>query len=101
MICQGRTGFGESMNYLSVEATGGWYYLKPMSSYSGVQGMVSDGTPLPEDPAHQQARQMDGEALAIKESRSPIVPAEEGINDVRIVQAIMKSSQEGRSRIVL
>lgn len=101
MLCQGRTGFGESMNYLSVETTGGWYYLKPMSSYSGVQGAVSDGTELPEDPGHQQARQMDSEALAIKESRSPIVPAEEGINDVRIVQAIMKSSREGRSRIVL
>ncbi|NBB77721.1 MAG: Gfo/Idh/MocA family oxidoreductase, partial [Bacteroidetes bacterium] len=41
MICQGRTGFGESMNYLSVETTDGWYYLKPMSTYSRVQGVVS------------------------------------------------------------
>ena len=101
MICQGRTGFGESMNYLSVESTRGWYYLKPMSSYSGVKGMISDGTKLPEDPGHQQARQMDSEALAIKESRSPIVPAKEGINDVRIVQAIMESSKNGRSRVNL
>lgn len=101
MVCPGRTSFGESMNYLSVEATEGWYYLKPMSSYSGVQGMVSDGTELPEDPGHQQARQMDNEALAIKENRSPIVPAEEGINDVRIVQAIMESSRNERTRVTL
>lgn len=101
MTCAGETSFGESMNYLSVETENGWYYLKPMSSYSGVQGMTSDGTALPSDPGHQQARQMDAEALAVKEGRPPIVPGSQGLNDIRIVNAIMDSSRKGRARIEL
>jgi glucose-fructose oxidoreductase len=101
MVCTGETSFGKSMNYLNVNTENGWYYLKPMSSYSGVQGMVSNGTALPADPGHQQARQMDGEALAIKEGRPPIVPGSQGLNDVRIVNAIMESSRNGRTRVVL
>lgn len=101
MVCAGETSFGESMNYLSVESENGWYYLKPMSSYSGVHGMTSDGTSLPADPGHQQARQMDAEALAIKEGRPAIVPGSQGLNDIRIVNAIMESSRKGRARIEL
>ncbi|MCG2588529.1 Gfo/Idh/MocA family protein [Rhodohalobacter sulfatireducens] len=101
MVCTGETSFGKSMNYLNVNTDNGWYYLKPMSNYSGVQGMTSDGTALPADPGHQQARQMDGEALAIKEGRPPIVPGSQGLNDIRIVNAIMESSRNGRSRVVL
>jgi glucose-fructose oxidoreductase len=95
LITFGETAFGKSMNYLNANAERGWYYLKPMSSYSGVQGHVSDGTELAPDPNHQQARQMDNDALAIKENKKPIVPGEEGLRDVRIVQAIMESSRNG------
>ncbi len=101
MRCFGETSFGKSMNYLSVDASDGWYYLKPMSSYSGVQGKVSDGTVLPADPGHQQARQMDDNALAIKENRPNLVPGEEGLRDIRIVRAIMESSRQGKEWIEL
>lgn len=97
----GETSFGKSMNYLDVECTDGWYHLRPFQSYSGVQGETSDGTELPPDPNHQQARQMDNDALAIKEDRPPLVPGEEGLNDIRIVQAIMESSRNGEARIEL
>ena len=96
----GESSFGKSTNYLDVNCTEGWYRLRPFQSYSGVQGETSDGTRLPPDPNHQQARQMDDDALAIKENRSPIVPGSEGLADIRIVQAIMKSSSTG-SRIEL
>ncbi|MDX1591858.1 MAG: Gfo/Idh/MocA family oxidoreductase, partial [Balneolaceae bacterium] len=96
----GESSFGKSTNYLDVNCTEGWFRLRPFQSYSGVQGETSDGTQLPPDPNHQQARQMDDDALAIKENRSPIVPGSEGLADIRIVQAIMKSSSTG-SRIEL
>lgn len=101
VIAEGETSFGKSTNYLDVECTDGWYRLRPFQSYSGVQGETSDGTELPPDPHHQQARQMDDDARAIKEGEDPIVPGEEGLADIRIVRAIMESSQKGREWIQL
>ncbi|MEX2478529.1 MAG: Gfo/Idh/MocA family oxidoreductase [Gracilimonas sp.] len=101
IIAKGETGFGKSTNYLNVECEDGWYRLEPMQTYSGVKGETSDGTELPPDPDHQQARQMDNDALAIKKGRTPIVPGKDGLVDIRIVRAIMESSDKGGERIEL
>lgn len=101
VIARGETSFGKSANYLDVTAADGWYRLRPFQLYSGVQGETSDGTQLPPDPNHQQARQMDDDALAIKENRAPLVPGEEGLADIRIVAAIMESSRQDGARIAL
>lgn len=101
VMVKGETSFGNSTNYLNVECSDGWYKLSPMQSYSGVQGETSDGTQLPPDPNHQQARQMDNDALAIKENRDPIAPGEDGLADIRIVNAIMESSRKGEEWIKL
>lgn len=101
VIAKGETSFGKSMNYLDVDCAGGSYYLRPFQSYSGVQGETSDGTSLPPDPDHQQARQMDNEAIAIKEGREALVPGEEGLRDIRIVRAIMESSEKDGATISL
>ena len=101
VIAKGETSFGKSTNYLNVECTEGWYRLEPFQSYSGVQGETSDGTTLPPDPDHQQARQMDNDARAIKEGKNPIVPGEDGLADIRIVKAIMESSRNDGARVEL
>jgi glucose-fructose oxidoreductase len=95
LVATGETSFGNSTNYLDVECEDGWYRLRPMQPYRGVQGETSDGVELPPDPNHQQARQMDNDALAIKENKDPIVPGEDGLADIRIVKAIMESSRRG------
>ena len=95
------TSFGKSVNYLDIDAENGWYRLRPFQSYSGVQGETSSGTTLEADPGHQQARQMDNEARVIKEGKSPIVPGEDGLADIRVVEAIMKSSDSGGNWIEL
>jgi glucose-fructose oxidoreductase len=94
VIATGETSFGKSTNYLNIDAENGWYKLEPFQYYSGVRGETSDGTVLPPDPNHQQARQMDNDALAIKENKNPIVPGEDGLMDIRIVKAIMESSKK-------
>ena len=101
VMAQGETSFGKSTNYLDVDCEDGWYRLRPFQSYNGVQGETSDGTRLPPDPNHQQARQMDQEALAILENRKPIAPGQEGLRDIRIINAIMESSDKGGERIEL
>lgn len=97
----GETSFGKSTNYLNVDCSDGWCKLEPFQTYSGVKGITSDGTKLPPDPHHQQARQMDNEALAIKEGRDPMVPGIDGLRDIRIVRAIMESSGKGGGKIKL
>ena len=90
----GKASRFDSENALRVEAERGWYQLQPMQAYTGVRGQTSDGRDTFSQ-AHdgQQARQMDGEALAILEGRPPLVPGEEGQRDVRIVEAIIRSAQ--------
>ncbi|MCC5913885.1 MAG: Gfo/Idh/MocA family oxidoreductase [Balneolaceae bacterium] len=89
------TSFGNSTNYLDIDAADGWYRLRPFQSYSGVRGETSSGRELPADPDHQQARQMDNDAWAIKENLDPKAPGEDGLEDIRIVRAIMESAQNG------
>ncbi|MCC5941213.1 MAG: Gfo/Idh/MocA family oxidoreductase [Balneolaceae bacterium] len=101
LIALCKTSFGKSMNYLEVDCTDGWYRLEPFLSYDGVQGETSSGTQLPEDPNHQQARQMDNDALAIKNNTPPIVPGEEGLADMVVVDAIFESAANGGDWIQL
>jgi glucose-fructose oxidoreductase len=101
VVAKGETSFGKSVNYLDVECTDGSYQLRPFQTYSGVQGATSDGTRLPPAGGDQQARQMDDDALAIKQGRAPIVPGEEGLADIRVVRAIMESSENGGERVEL
>jgi len=95
VFAKGETSFGNSTNYITVECTDGWYRLSPMQSYTGVKGETSDGKELPPAGINQQARQMDNDALAIRENKDPIVPGEDGLADIRIVKAIMESSRKG------
>ncbi len=100
-VAHGETSFGKSTNYLDIEAEIGSYNLRPFQSYRGVAGSTSDGIILSADPAHQQARQMDNDAQAIKENSTPIVPGEEGLKDIAIIEAIQESSKNGGVRIQL
>jgi glucose-fructose oxidoreductase len=95
------TSFVRSANKLEVNCEKGWYYLEPMSTYTGVQGITSDGRKLDKQIVDQQARQMDNDALAILQDQPVIVPGEEGLRDIRIVQAIFDSARQDGKRIKL
>ncbi len=94
-ICE--TSLGRGMNSLQVTCQNGSYNLIPFQSYSGVRGRTSDGKILNPSPVNQQAKQMDDDALAIKEGKALLVPGEEGLRDIRIVESIYQSaSMDGR-----
>jgi glucose-fructose oxidoreductase len=96
VLASGRTSVGEDINSLRVDCAEGWYELEPLQPYNGVRGRTSDGKPLDQKIDSQQARQMDDDALAIIEKRAVMVPGEEGLRDIRIVEAILASIQSGR-----
>jgi glucose-fructose oxidoreductase len=101
VTARGETSFGKATNYLDVECTDGSYQLRPFQTYSGVRGRTSDGTQLPPAGGDQQARQMDNDARAILDGTAPIVPGTEGLADIRIVRAIMESSESGETWVDL
>ncbi len=94
-IAHGKTSVGKSMHELYVDCEKGWYTLAPFSMYAGVQGKASNGTLLNKPINNQQARQMDDDALAILNDTPVMVPGEEGMKDIRIVEAIYKSAKSG------
>jgi len=94
-VANGATSFGMSMNYLYVTCSEGWYKLEPFQSYSGVQGVTSRGVQLDERIPNQQAKQMDDDALAIKNDTPVIVPGEEGLKDIRVVEKVYESVKYG------
>lgn len=96
-IAHGKTSIGKSMHELYINCEKGWYTLAPFSMYSGVQGKASDGTLLNIPIKNQQARQMDDDALAILNNTSVLVPGEEGMKDIRILEAIYKAAATSKT----
>ncbi len=95
-----KTSFGENMNTLQVDCENGWYKMNPFQGYSGNQFTTSDGKLNNKDiqlkTPYLQARQMDGDVLAMKNKTSLIAPGEEGLKDIMIVEAIKKSAATGQ-----
>ena len=68
--------------------------MDSFSGYSGNKGYSTLGEiNFPID--NQQAQQMDEDALAIMQNKAVLVPGEEGLRDIRIVEAIYKAAKTG------
>ena len=93
--CQ--SSFGINMNYLQVNYEKGWLKMEPQSSYSGNKGSMSDGTIINFPLKNQQAKQMDEDALALMQGKTLLVSGEEGLRDIRVVEAIYQSVKTGKS----
>ena len=93
--CQ--TSFGINMNYLQVNYEKGWLKMEPQSGYNGNKGSMSDGTIINVPLKSQQAKQMDEDCMAIMNNTDLIAPGEEGLRDIRVVEAIYKSVASGKS----
>ena len=68
--------------------------MEPHSAYSGNNGSMSNGTIINFPIENQQAKQMNEDALAIMNNEPLLVPGEEGLRDIRVVEAIYKSAQQ-------
>ena len=63
-------------------------------SYGGNKGSMSDGTEIYLPVERQQIKQMDEDADSILNKKPLIVPGEEGLRDIRVVEAIYKSAAQ-------
>ena len=99
VLAECATSVGKNMNIIKATCLDGWYQLKPFQSYTGVRGITSDNILLNKKIDNQQATQMDNDALAILNETSPLVPGEEGLKDIRVLEAIFKSAANGSKRV--
>lgn len=74
--------------------------MEPFSSYRGNKGTSTLGEinyPI----ENQQAKQMDDDALAIMNGTPLLVPGEEGLQDIKIVEAIYRAVKSGREEKIV
>src|SRR5690554_1049132 len=97
VIANIKTSFGENVNFSTISCEKGEIKLEPFSAYTGARGRSPLGEiNFPYDMPMQQVMQMDDDALAIKEGRPAMVPGEEGLRDIRIVEAIYQAAASGK-----
>lgn len=94
------TSVVKSFNHIRLTCENGWYELRPMSEYSGVTVNTSGGLLLTAIPGMQQTIQMDNDALAVKGIGPILVPGEEGMRDIHVVENAFKSAALGK-RVLL
>ena len=80
---------------LRVNAERGWFELDPAFFYGGNHGRRSDGKEIRFPEIDLFAAEMDDFARCILEGKPSKVPGEEGLRDVRIMQAIYESVRTG------
>jgi glucose-fructose oxidoreductase len=92
-----KTSFGENINYLNIVCQKGEIKLSPYQSYNGINGSSPLG-PINHsyEVPWQQAKQMDDDALSIMQKKPLLVPGEEGLRDIRVVEAIYKTAASGQ-----
>jgi glucose-fructose oxidoreductase len=96
-----KTSFAENINFINITCEKGEIKLSPYSSYSGLNGSSPLGVINNRyDVPWQQAKQMDDDALSIMNKKPMLVPGEEGLRDIRIVEAIYKSAST-KQRVTL
>jgi predicted dehydrogenase len=87
------------INRFRAFAERGWFGLAPAYDYGGLRGATSRGEMAIED-VDQFAAEIDDFARCIIEDRASLVPGEEGLRDLRVIEAIYRSI-ESRTTIEL
>ena len=95
LIAEGRTSYQDNMNFLRAETAQGVFELTSAYNYTGQKGSTPDGL-MGFPHINQQAKQMDGIALAINKGQQSIVPGEMGKRDVKYLQAVYEAMRTGK-----
>lgn len=99
LITDCRTSYAEGMNFLKAEAENGTFELTSAYNYTGQRGTTPAGV-MDFPHINQQARQMDGIALSIKNNKQSIVPGEMGRRDVKYLQAVYEAMRTGKRTVI-
>ncbi|MGW8191195.1 Gfo/Idh/MocA family protein [Sphingomonas hankookensis] len=98
--CQ--SSYSANHNHILLMGDKGRIELEPATGYAGQRMWVGNGrerevTPPPGPAKTQFAGQLDHLAQCVATGRAPIVSGEEGLRDMRIIEAIYRSARENRT----
>lgn len=89
------TTYATNTERLRVNAEKGWFELSPAFSYGPIKGRTSkEAFAFPH--TNHQAVHMDGVCKSIMDGEPNIVPGEEGLRDMKVIEAIYKSAETGK-----
>jgi predicted dehydrogenase len=91
----GKSSYNNDWSYLKVEEEHGKFELGPAFGYGGIDGYVN-GKQMPYPQIVQQAAQMDDFAQCVRLNKHTRVPGEEGLKDMKVVDAIYRSLDSGK-----
>jgi predicted dehydrogenase len=96
VIAQGTSSYAMNINRFEVAAEGGRFGVEPAQWYHGIKGFRSDDRPFTFPDVDHFAAEMDDLAACAREGRASRVPGEEGLRDLRAIEAIYRSAETGR-----
>jgi predicted dehydrogenase len=96
------SAYTANFNRYSVNGSKGWIALDPATPYQGQSMRASlNGQTGPREPApqatNQFSAQLDHLSECILAGREPIVSGQEGLKDLRLIEAIYRAAREGRT----
>lgn len=100
IIAKGKSSYNENLGMHQVSAEKGSYGLKPAYSYRGIDGYVKDEK-MDFPQINQQAAQMDDFANCITSKKPTRVPGEEGLRDMKVIDAIYRSLDSGKREKII
>jgi len=93
-ISNSYTSYSTPANRLYISADRRWFNLFPAYNYRGIKGSTSEGDlDLPQ--INQQAVQMDTFSKCIFDGTKSDASGEEGLKDLKVIEAIFKSVKNG------
>ncbi len=99
LIAKGKSSYNNNWGFNKVKAEKGQFGLEPSYAYGGITGYNKDGA-LKFPQVNQQALQMDDFASCIMNNKQTRVPGEEGLKDMKVIDAIYKSIASGKREAI-
>jgi predicted dehydrogenase len=95
-IAKGISSYNKNLNHLKANAEKGWFELTSAYRYGGMAGATSKGKMSFDPNVNQQALQMDDFTDCVRNNKPTRVPGEEGLKDMKVVDAIYRSIASGK-----
>lgn len=99
-MSKGKSSYNNNWSSLKAKTAKGFFELEPAYGYGGLDGKTSNG-PMNIPNVNQQALQMDDFANCIIQKKPTRVPGEEGLKDMKVVDAIYRSLDSGKKEKIV
>jgi len=99
-VTTGKSSYNHDWSYIRVEAERGKFGLEPAFGYGAIEGYTAKG-PMNIPQVIHQAKQMDDFATCVWQNKQSRVPGEEGLKDMKVVDAIYRSLDSGKKERIV